>query len=242
MKATFYNSAGDYISYDIGDEINLQDAFNATKNNLSAPTNIVISQEENQLLNTAKGDLNTKNNIGRHSEEDILSKYNLDEKKLALILEKGAEHELEHTDDYDLAMAIARDHIYNNVEYYQILSSVKLARGALLKHSGKQAPRETDHIALCVPSALQSDYCDYVTSLFGSCSIYEKGDNAHIYFHAKKTDWDNKKRAFVYGIVGLAKKNQQENVIMIHNNRRYCISASYHDPIMDIDNINTEDI
>jgi hypothetical protein len=117
-----------------------------------------------------------------------------------------------------------------------------LARGALLKHSGKQAPREADNVNLCVPAAYKSDYYDYILSLFGQCRIYEKNDNAHILFHANKTDWDNKKRAFVYGIVGLANKNQQENVIMIHNNNRYCISASYHDPIMDIDNINTEDI
>jgi hypothetical protein len=50
------------------------------------------------------------------------------------LLDEGAKHELEHTDSYIAALAIAKDHVYERLDYYQRLKAAKLAKGGMIKH------------------------------------------------------------------------------------------------------------
>jgi len=138
MIATFYNDENNSISYDIGQNISLADAFNATKNNHFTPTKITMTQENSPQnvpdLPTQEELNRRKFAIGKHSIEDIKSKHKVKEAVLLQLLDEGAKHELEHTDSYVTALAIAKDHIYERLDYYQRLKAAKLAKGDMIKH------------------------------------------------------------------------------------------------------------
>ena len=138
MIATFYNDENGSISYEIGQDINLVDAFNATKNNHFTPTKITMT-EENSPQNVpdlpTQEQLNSRKvEIGKHSIDDIKSKHKIKDDVLMQLLDEGAKHELEHTDSYIAALAIAKDHIYERLDYYQRLKAAKLAKGGMIKH------------------------------------------------------------------------------------------------------------
>jgi hypothetical protein len=138
MKATFYNDENGSISYNIGQDINLVDAFNATKNNHFTPTKITMTEENSPQnipdLPTQEQLNSRKVAIGKHSIEDIKSKHKIKDEVLMQLLDEGAKHELEHTDSYIAALAIAKDHVYERLDYYQRLKAAKLAKGGMIKH------------------------------------------------------------------------------------------------------------
>ena len=138
MIATFYNDENGSISYNIGQDINLVDAFNATKNNHFTPTKITMTEENSPQnipdLPTQEQLNSRKVAIGKHSIEDIKSKHKIKDEVLMQLLDEGAKHELEHTDSYIAALAIAKDHVYERLDYYQRLKAAKLAKGGMIKH------------------------------------------------------------------------------------------------------------
>lgn len=138
MIATFIDDKGGSIAYTIGDAVNLQDALNATLNNHFAPTKIILSQQKTPYLNNEKSKMTSSNlqslHIGKHTTEEIKRKYKLEDKKLSELLHEGMTHEMEHTDDYLVALAIAKDHIFENVNYYKRLKEMKLAKGGMTNY------------------------------------------------------------------------------------------------------------
>jgi len=147
MIATFIDDKGGSIAYTIGDAVNLQDALNATLNNHFAPTKIILSQQKTPYLNNEKSKMTSSNlqslHIGKHTTEEIKSKHKLEDKKLSELLHEGMTHEMEHTDDYLVALAIAKDHIFENVNYYKRLKEMKLAKGGMTNYmaAGGRLPK-----------------------------------------------------------------------------------------------------
>ena len=142
MIATFYNGDEASIAYVLGDSMTLQDAYNATINNHFAPTKISLMNEKNLFAEGGKmvetpPDLQKNTTIGKHTTEEILQKHNVSEDKLSKLLHEGMLHELEHTDSYVTALAIAKDHIYERLDYYQRLKEMKLAQGGMLNYMAK---------------------------------------------------------------------------------------------------------
>jgi hypothetical protein len=136
LQATFTNSLGQAKTLDIKDGFSLQDAYNVVVNDDFAPTQITL-----EATNMNSSDSNVEPDkqvetaydlIGRHSNTDIIDKHKITPDELAVLLEEGTNHELEHTSSYLIAMKIAQDHLYEDLMYYSKLKEAMLARGAML--------------------------------------------------------------------------------------------------------------
>jgi 8-oxo-dGTP pyrophosphatase MutT (NUDIX family) len=57
--------------------------------------------------------------------KDVMDKYNLSEDDVKKICEEGTKHEMEHTDDENIAREIARDHIWEDKDYYKKLKKIE---------------------------------------------------------------------------------------------------------------------
>ena len=65
---------------------------------------------------------------------DVAKKWKISPVEFIPILEKGTEHEMEHTDDKDIARRIALDHIVERLDYYDQLDKIeKMKKGAVLE-------------------------------------------------------------------------------------------------------------
>jgi GNAT superfamily N-acetyltransferase/vacuolar-type H+-ATPase subunit E/Vma4 len=65
---------------------------------------------------------------------DVAKKWKISPIEFMPILEKGTEHELEHTDDKDVARRIALDHIVERLDYYEQLDKIEMMKkGAILE-------------------------------------------------------------------------------------------------------------
>ena len=61
---------------------------------------------------------------------DVAKKWKISPIEFMPILEKGTEHEMEHTDDKDIARRIALDHIVERLDYYDMLDKIeKMSKG-----------------------------------------------------------------------------------------------------------------
>jgi len=136
LQATFTNPLGQAKTLDIKDGLNLQDAYNVVANDDFAPTQITL-----EATNMNSSDSNVEPDkqvetaydlIGKHSINDIIDKHKISTDELAVLLEEGTNHELEHTSSYLIAMKIAQDHLYEDLRYYSKLKEAMLARGAVL--------------------------------------------------------------------------------------------------------------
>jgi len=56
---------------------------------------------------------------------DVAKKWKISPIEFMPILEKGTEHEMEHTDDKDIARRIALDHIVGRLDYYDMLDKIE---------------------------------------------------------------------------------------------------------------------
>lgn len=137
LQATFTNPLGQAKTLDIKDGLNLQDAYNVVANDDFAPTQITL-----EATNMNSSDSNVEPDkqvetaydlIGKHSINDIIDKHKISSDELAVLLEEGTNHELEHTSSYLIAMKIAQDHLYEDLRYYSKLKEAMLARGAVLE-------------------------------------------------------------------------------------------------------------
>ena len=135
MIVLFVNDQNDHKAFDVGSNIDLQDALNVTLNEDFIPTkiiletnpNIQITMEETQIPDLIKPKLS----VGKHTFDEILSKHNVPKDKLITLLDEGMAHEMEHTDDPAIAIAIAQDHIYETLDYYRRLKDLKLQLGGM---------------------------------------------------------------------------------------------------------------
>lgn len=136
FQATFSNQLGQAKTLAIKDGFNLQDAYNVVANDDFAPTQITL-----EPINMNSSDSNvepdkqveTAYDLGRYSINDIIDKHKISSDELAVLLEEGTNHELEHTSSYLIAMKIAQDHLYEDLRYYSKLKEVMLARGAAIE-------------------------------------------------------------------------------------------------------------
>mgnify|MGYP003657622770 CR=1 FL=1 len=65
---------------------------------------------------------------------DVAKKWKISPVEFIPILEKGTEHEMEHTDDKDIARRIALDHIVERLDYYDQLDKIeKMEKGGEAK-------------------------------------------------------------------------------------------------------------
>jgi hypothetical protein len=72
---------------------------------------------------------------------DVAKKWKISPIEFMPILEKGTEHEMEHTDDKDIARRIALDHIVERLDYYDLLDKIeKMKIGGVVKKSIQIAP------------------------------------------------------------------------------------------------------
>lgn len=62
---------------------------------------------------------------GDMSLEDIAKKHEVDIKELDTEYKKGITIEMEHTDDENIAMEIARDHLFEDPKYYTKLATIE---------------------------------------------------------------------------------------------------------------------
>jgi hypothetical protein len=65
---------------------------------------------------------------------DVAKKWKISPIEFMPILEKGTEHEMEHTDNEDIARRIALDHIVERLDYYDKLEEIeKMKKGGVLE-------------------------------------------------------------------------------------------------------------
>lgn len=257
MKATFFDDNGSSVAYVISDGMSLQDALNATKNTHFAPSLIVIQQGKNTETSDneqAKAGLNhTSYPVGKHTIQQVMEKHGINaDKRLAELLNEGAEHELEHTDDYIVAMGIAIDHLYENLDYYKKLKQVKLAYGGLLKHTVSQ---EKHSITVSIPRYCGAGPLDSqaindsllqvgeaMNKMFGAYSVDEGHTAVNVTATADKQKWDLHKRQLAYQISSWARKWGCTGLDVVHNSNHYFIASHYHDALIELDEIITDDI
>jgi hypothetical protein len=80
--------------------------------------------------NTLFYDTNIMNRLKKPmSVPEISTKHNADEEYVLEQLQKGMKHEMEHTDDEQIAEIIALHHIGERPDYYEVLETMKLAKG-----------------------------------------------------------------------------------------------------------------
>lgn len=72
------------------------------------------------MKNNFKGGLSSK-----YSAFDVAKKWKISPVEFIPILEKGTQHEMEHTDDKDIARRIALDHIVERLDYYDQLDKIE---------------------------------------------------------------------------------------------------------------------
>jgi hypothetical protein len=134
MIATFINEQGEAVTHNIGESLNLQDALNATINSRFATSVIVIHVGKNKAETVENTEKEVLGHVGRHSVDELFSKYhNMD--VVAKAINDGTFHEMEHTDNIGTARAIAIDHLYDNLNYYNRIKDAKLAHGGMIKRT-----------------------------------------------------------------------------------------------------------
>ena len=137
LSATFINATGNTKPFDITEGFTLQDAYNVVANDDFAPTQINIQLENMNLPSYSLGSempIETAyDKIGRHSTAEIMAKHKISQQDLEVLLDEGANHELEHTSSILVAMLIAQDHLYEHLDYYKRLKAAKLVKGAVIK-------------------------------------------------------------------------------------------------------------
>jgi hypothetical protein len=147
MIALFIDDKNNQKAYPIGQNMDLQDAYNATLNLHFKPHKILLTSHN---TDTQMDDKNIhtdliipKKKIGKHTIGEIMEKHNITEEQLLPLLEEGMKHELEHTDDILIAMSIAQDHIYETLDYYSRLKQLNLAKGGMAEvmAAGGRVPR-----------------------------------------------------------------------------------------------------
>jgi hypothetical protein len=161
LQATFTNSLGQAKTLDIKDGFSLQDAYNVVVNDDFAPTQITL-----EATNMNSSDSNVEPDkqvetaydlIGRHSNTDIIDKHKITPDELAVLLEEGTNHELEHTSSYLIAMKIAQDHLYEDLMYYSKLKEAMLARGAVLSMKKPTEKKRDEKGGLIAPNGKTSN-------------------------------------------------------------------------------------
>ena len=67
---------------------------------------------------------------------DVAKKWKMNPIEFIPILEKGTKHEMEHTDNKDIARRIALDHLVERVDYYDMLDKIEKMHlgGDMSKH------------------------------------------------------------------------------------------------------------
>jgi predicted ABC-type ATPase len=137
-NATFYDNHNNAESVDMSNGMSLQDAYNVVANSGLKATKIEINNNEISTLNTKNPEeMTTETTFGKIKSPDslsILRKHRISTEELSKLLQVGMEHEMEHTTDVSVAMAIAKAHIYENKDYYKKLQELKLRKGAILEH------------------------------------------------------------------------------------------------------------
>lgn len=83
------------------------------------------------MKNNFKGGVSSK-----YSAFDVAKKWKISPVEFMPILEKGTKHEMEHTDDKDIARIIALDHIVERLDYYDQLDKIEKMHlgGDMSKH------------------------------------------------------------------------------------------------------------
>jgi hypothetical protein len=161
LQATFTNPLGQAKTLEIKDGLNLQDAYNVVANDDFAPTQITL-----EATNMNSSDSNVEPDkqvetaydlIGRHSSNDIIDKHKISSDELAVLLEEGTNHELEHTSSYLIAMKIAQDHLYEDLMYYSKLKEAMLARGAVLSMKKPTEKKRDEKGGLIAPNGKTSN-------------------------------------------------------------------------------------
>lgn len=145
--ATFETAEGVEKSFIIGDSMDLQDAFNVVANNHLTTKNITLSENHIEMRNpenTTPHSNKTYKGVFYFTPKEIQEKHNLSKKEVEKLLNEGADHELEHTDDYLMAQYIASSHLYETPNYYKRLNDLKLAKGNLMKTMAKGGKVEDD--------------------------------------------------------------------------------------------------
>lgn len=274
MIATFFDGKGGSTTYELGDNMSLQDALNATRNNHFAPTLVVLTNLENTFKEGGETvileNTSTQAQLGKHSFDDVLAKHKISHSKLDELVSEGAEHEMEHTDNYRLAIAIATDHLYEHLDYYKRLKQVNLAYGGLLKYAkGVEVKHKSLEVEVYVPSTdvlgepvSDSEMAERVqevsramTKMFGGSVIenkfggYQKHDGqivnekiVCVKSFASSEDWSKHKRTFAHKVSQWAMDWGQESVGVEYNETLYYIASHYKDELAELDNILMEEI
>jgi len=136
-NATFIDDKGESLTLNVGENLDLQDAYNVVANSGVKATEIKINNTEISTIIPEKQEEMKEEiiygSIKSPSTESILRKHNLTQDELVKLLKDGTEHEFEHTTKVEVAMAIAKAHIYENKDYYKKLKQAKLRQGAILE-------------------------------------------------------------------------------------------------------------
>jgi ppGpp synthetase/RelA/SpoT-type nucleotidyltranferase len=136
-NATFTNQDGESITLNVGENLDLQDAYNVVANSGIKATEIKINNPEiSTIIPETQEEMQEEiiyGSIKSPSTTSILKKHNLTQDQLVSLLKDGTEHEFEHTTNVEVAMGIAKAHLYEDKDYYIKLKRAKLRQGALLK-------------------------------------------------------------------------------------------------------------
>jgi hypothetical protein len=153
-----------YINYLHTDAPKIMDEFNASSGDVTCVNcgwnwNTAQSDESDKYVchqcgfdNTLFYDTNIMSKLKKPmSVPDISMKHNVDEEYVLEQLQKGMKHEMEHTDDEQIAEIIALHHIGERPDYYEVIESMKLAKG------GDVVAVEQENMEYDIPEYIQSE-------------------------------------------------------------------------------------
>jgi GNAT superfamily N-acetyltransferase len=116
--------------------------------------------------NTLFYDTNIMNRLKKPmSVPEISSKHNVDEEYVLEQLQKGMQHEMEHTDDEQVAEIIALHHIAERPDYYEVIEEMKLSNGGNLK--SEESEVEIENMEYHIPEYIQNER-DFAERLMNS--------------------------------------------------------------------------
>ena len=99
------------------------------------------------------------------SVPQISLKHNVDEEYVLEQLKKGMQHEMEHTDDEQVAEIIALHHIAERPDYYEVIEEMKLSNGGNVE--SEESEVEIENMEYDIPEYIQNER-DFAERLMNS--------------------------------------------------------------------------
>lgn len=153
---------------------------------------------------------------------DVAKKWKISPIEFMPILEKGMEHEMEHTDDKDIARRIALDHIVERLDYYDQLDKIEnLENGGLIAPNGEQSNLTPELYKLVRTKEFKAWFGDWENDPKNASKVVDENSEPLLVYHGtivEKTfnqfDFNKADLGFHFGTKEQAKKRVESKSVL----------------------------